>query len=306
MHHRLTAAVNTLKTPKFWLRQLKGLLAGLALMLGFLYLTQRSFIYQASAMPAAAFANAVSSAFAPGTTILEPFKAIVVEPPANVPVNAVAILFHGNAGLGGSRGGLAPVFAKRGIRLILAEYPGYGPRDGEPTEESIVTDARALYAAVLKRYPGVPVMLVGESLGTGPATLVAAQPGAGVPPPSRLVLLTPYRSLSETAARTMWMLPVRHLVKDVFDVEGTLPRYKGPVSILVAGQDEVLGAEQGQFLGRLPRPPGAPALAYVELPRSHHNDWRFDIKTDQWTTLLGLSEPDESLQVSMPRQLPRP
>lgn len=289
MHPRLATAVNTLKTPQFWLRQLKGLLAGLAVTLGFLYLTQRSFIYQAHPMPQAAFAEAVRSAFAPGTTVLEPFKAIVVEPPANLPVNAVAILFHGNAGLGGGRGGFAPVFAKRGIRLILAEYPGYGPRDGEPSEESIVADARALYAEVLKRYPGVPVMLVGESLGTGPAALVAAQPGAGVPPPARVVLLTPYRSLAETAARTLWMLPVRHLVKDVYDVEAALPLYAGPVSVLVAGQDEVVGAAQGRALGKQTRPQGAGALAYVELPTSHHNDWRFEIKPEQWTSLLGYS-----------------
>lgn len=306
MHPRLTTAFNTLKTRRFWFRQLRGLLAGLVLALVFLYLTQRSLIYQAQPMSPAAFAGAVRSAFAPGTTILEPFKAIVVEPPANVPVTAVAILFHGNAGLGGGRGAFAPVFAKRGIRLILAEYPGYGPRDGEPTEESIVTDARALYAAVLKRYPGVPVMLVGESLGTGPAALVAAQPGAGVAPPSRLVLLTPYQSLAETAARTLWMLPVRHLVNDVYDVEGELSHYTGPLGILVAGQDEVLGPEQGRALGKQIRPYAAPPLAYVELPKSHHNDWRFDIKPEQWTRLLGYSVQDTVGVAEMPRALPRP
>lgn len=306
MHRRITLALATLKSRRFWLRQLKGLVAGLTIMLVFLYLTQRSFIYQARPMPPAAFADAVRSAFAPGTTILEPFKAIVVEPPANVPVTAVAILFHGNAGLGGGRGGLAPVFAKRGIRLILAEYPGYGPRDGEPTEESIVTDARALYAEVLKRYPGLPVILVGESLGTGPATLVAAKPGLGVAAPSRLVLLTPYQSLAETAARTLWMLPVRHLVKDVYDVEGELSHYTGPLGILVAGQDEVLGPEQGRALGKQIRPYAAPPLTYVELPASHHNDWRFSIKPEQWSKLLGYSVQEGAGAMEMPRTLPRP
>jgi pimeloyl-ACP methyl ester carboxylesterase len=303
MHHPLSAALNALKTRQFWLRQLKGLLIGVALAMVVLYFMQRSLFYQGTQMSSAEFAAAVDSAFAPGTTILEPFKAIVVEPPAGQPVVAVAILFHGNAGLGGARGGLAPVFGKRGIRLILAEYPGYGPREGETTEESVVSDARALYAEVLKRYPGVPVMLVGESLGTGPATLVAANP-AGAPPPSRLVLLTPYRSMAETAARTVWMLPVRYLVKDVFDVEAALPRFTGPLSILVAGQDEVLGAAQGRFLGQQRRAPGAASRAYVELPASHHNDWRFDMTSARWTELLGYAEQAGKAPNPMPKAEP--
>lgn len=286
MPRLLQQAVDAARSPRFWLRQLRGLVTGLLFATVFLYFTQRSVIYRPTQLSPEQFTAAVQKAFGPQTRVLKPFQAIVVEPPAGQPVLATAILFHGNAGLGGGRGVFGPVFAKRGLRLVLAEYPGYGPRPGEPSEQSLVQDARVLYAEVVRQFPGAPVMLVGESLGTGVAALLAADPGpAG--PPARLVLLTPFRSLSETAARTLWMLPARYLVKDPFDVEGALKRYQGPLSVLVAGADEVVGAEQGRWLVEQARQRQGASLAYVDIPGTGHNTWRFDIKPAQWSQLLG-------------------
>ena len=43
---------------------------------------------------------------------------------------ATAVVFHGNAGHAGHRAVYAQRLAQLGLRVILAEYPGYGPRDG--------------------------------------------------------------------------------------------------------------------------------------------------------------------------------
>ncbi len=50
--------------------------------------------------------------------------------------------------------------------MILAEYPGYGPRDGKPDEESLVADAQATIELAHRLY-GAPVLLIVESLGAG-------------------------------------------------------------------------------------------------------------------------------------------
>ena len=269
--------------PSYWKRPVWILMVCLMAALGALYVGQRHLIYFPTRISHAQFEGGVKAIFGARRSILAPFDAIVIEPPADTPVQATAILFHGNAGLGLDRGHFAPVFAQRGVRLIIAEYPGYGARGGAPTERMLVEDADALYAAVSRRYPDVPIWLVGESLGAGVSVQVAARQSAR--PPSRLVLLTPFMSLSETAARAYRFLPVRYLVKDRFDSAGQLQHFAGPVAILIAEQDEVVGAAQGRALAQVSRARG-PTVS-VEIAGAGHNSWSVLITDAQWTQLLG-------------------
>jgi hypothetical protein len=261
------------------------LLGCLAVLLGGLYAGQRQLIYFPRKMSPAEFAAEVRAALGERAEILAPFDAVVIEPPPATAARGTAIVFHGNASLGLDRAHLAAVFAARGLRLVLAEYPGYGPRGGAPTERALVADGEALYAAVLRRYPDAPVLLVGESLGTGVAVQVAVRQAQR--PPARLLLLTPFLSLAETAARVYWFLPARYLIRDRFDSAGELPRFSGPVAILVAARDEVVGAAQGRALGQLSRLRGE--TTYIEIPEAGHNTWSALMTDAQWTLLLGLA-----------------
>jgi len=261
------------------------LLTCLVIALGALYAAQRRLIYFPTRIPSTQFANEVRASFGSRATILAPFDAIVVEPSAGIPVRATAIWFHGNASLGLDRGHFAPVFTQRGLRLVLAEYPGYGARSGAPTERTLIDDGDALYERISQLYRDLPILLVGESLGGGVAVQVAAN--QSMRPPSRLVLLAPFLSLAETAARAYWFLPVRHLIKDRFDSAARLPRYSGPVAILVAEKDDVVGAAQGRALAQLSRLRGE--TVFIEIPEAGHNSWPALIKDEQWTELLGVS-----------------
>jgi uncharacterized protein len=248
-----------------------------------LYVGQRGLVYFPVRMEPGQLATRAAAEFGGRAIVLAPFDAVVVEPPFDVPARGTAILFHGNAALGIDRDDLAPVFAARGLRLVLAEYPGYGARAGRPSERALVEDAGALYAEVRERYPTVPIVLVGESLGSGVAAQLAALESS--PPPARLVLLVPFLSLAETAARVYPFLPARYLVKDQFDSAGALLRYPGPVAILAAEKDEVVGADQGRALARVARSRGQ--TVYVELAEAGHNSWTALITDAQWTALLG-------------------
>jgi hypothetical protein len=153
--------------------------------------------------------------------------------PGGAPV-ARAVVLHGNAGAALDRTYLRDVLQAPGLppmEVILLEYPGYGPRPGAPTEASIVA---AVVDAVDQLGPGLPVVLVGESLGSAAAALAAAErPGV-----AGLLLLTPVASVTSLARRHYPFAPA-FLVRDAFRADEALPRYPGPVAFLVAGRDEV-------------------------------------------------------------------
>lgn len=51
------------------------------------------------------------------------------------------IVFHGNAGAAIDRSYYVDALTPLGYRVVLAEYPGYGGRSGQPREKVFVADA---------------------------------------------------------------------------------------------------------------------------------------------------------------------
>ena len=93
--------------------------------------------------------------------------------------------------------------------MILAEYPGYGGRRGQISENSMITDAVSVVQRVHEQYKG-PIYLLGESLGCG----VAAGAAAAAPVPlNGLILITPWDTLPDLAQSLYWYLPARYLVQ---------------------------------------------------------------------------------------------
>jgi pimeloyl-ACP methyl ester carboxylesterase len=135
--------------------------------------------------------------------------------------------------------------------------------------------------AVREHYPAEPVTLVGESLGSGVAVQVAA---ALMKKPARLVLLTPFVSLVDIARKVFPWVPVELLLRHRFESNRQLLEYKGPVSVLIAGRDEVLGADQGRALGAIAHSRGPTAV--VEIAEASHSDWCDRITESQWSELL--------------------
>jgi uncharacterized protein len=256
-------------------------LLGVAARLAWLFVHQRSIIYDRGVLTRSALDVRIKHAFQGKAHDLPPFDALVVEPSA-CPIKGSAVWFHGNGGIAADRAHFVPVFASRGIRLVLAEYPGHAARAGEPSEQSLVKDALALYAHLQARYPG-PIWLIGESLGTGIATQVAAQ---SPHKPERLVLLTPFLSLAEAAAQRYPWVPVRLILKDQFDSSRHLPKYRGPVSILIAQLDEVIHPRQAHSLSRIARRCGED-IRVLEIQNATHSGWCSLICDDEWSYLLG-------------------
>ena len=175
------------------------------------------------------------------------------------------VVFHGNAGAAAYRDYYVTALEGLGYRVVLAEYPGYGGRISELSEKSLVADARETAARAREEFGG-PLYLWGESLGCGVASALAADP---VLRPQGVILLTPWDSLLHEAQAQFPWLPVRLLMRDVYDNVANLASYTGPVAVIMAGRDEVI---PNRLTENLFRSLVGPKRIWT-FANAGHNDW---------------------------------
>ena len=96
---------------------------------------------------------------------------------------APAILyFHGNGEIAADYDGIAPLYTRLGITLLVMDYRGYGRSDGTPTAGNLLADAVATFDAVghiFEKNDLTPARLyvMGRSLGSAAAIEVALHAG---------------------------------------------------------------------------------------------------------------------------------
>lgn len=208
------------------------------------------------------------------------FRGLVAEPQGIA--RGTVIVFHGNAGHAGHRAFYAQALAPLGFRVILAEYPGYGPRSGKPVEASLVADAGETVALAHGQYGG-PLLLMGESLG---AAVAAA---AGVHHRERLaglVLITPWDRLANVASHHYPWLPVRWLLRDRYDTAARLAHFDRPVMVIVAEQDSIVPARMGKALHATL---GGPKRL-MTIDGAGHNDWLDRVDATWWRKATDLAQ----------------
>ena len=185
------------------------------------------------------------------------------------------IIFHGNAGTAIDRSYYSEALVKLGYRVLLAEYPGYGGREGKPSESVFVTDARETIKLIQQEY-GNPIYVWGESLGSGVVASTVSDSSLSV---DGIVLITPWDSLPNLAQNTYSFFPVRWIVLDKFDSVKNLKSFKGNIGILIAGEDKVIPAKFGNNLYE--SLPDANKKSWF-LESAEHNDWIYYIDDSWW------------------------
>jgi pimeloyl-ACP methyl ester carboxylesterase len=197
----------------------------------------------------------------------------------------VILLCHGNAGTALDRFFYAKDMAHLGYPLVLFEYPGYGARAGEMRESSLVSAAVEASRAAVEQF-GEPLYLLGESLGCGVASAVA---GSGEVPVAGVVLVTPWDSLPLLAQSLYWYLPAKWLTRDQYDNVRNLKRYRGPVAIAIAENDEVIPPRHGRRLFDLL----AGRKKLWVLPGAGHNNWPAVVDSRWWGEVMRFVAPQE-------------
>ena len=248
---------------------------GPLLFLGAIFLMQDRLLY----MPSKVDVHRVASGALRAWPSPQEFRGLVAEPAGAV--RGTAIVFHGNAGHAGHRGFYAQALVPLGLHVILAEYPGYGPRGGALGEASLVADAEETLAIAHRQY-GAPLLLMGESLGAA----VAAAAGARHPELTvGLLLITPWDQLARVGSHHYPWLPVKWMLRDGYDTLASLAKFDRPVVIAVAERDTIVPARFGTALHDAL---GGPKRLIV-VKASDHNDWPDRVDAHWWRDAISFA-----------------
>ena len=158
------------------------------------------------------------------------------------------LFFHGNGANWQSSALVTARLARAGYGIMAAEYRGYSGNAGTPSEAGLYEDARAAWRFLREkqRLAESEIVLVGNSIGSGVATQLATEVRARA-----LVLISPFDSMEETAARKLRWLPVRLLLRDRYRNDQKLPEIGEPILILHGEADSLIALEQAQALAKV-------------------------------------------------------
>jgi uncharacterized protein len=214
------------------------------LLLGYLFIVQRSLLY----LPDRTVPDLAAAGLGPGRavslTTADGLQLLAWHAPSGAPDAPVMVYLHGNAGHIGHRAGKVLPYLEAGWGLLLVEYRGYGGNPGQPTEAGLYADARAALDFV--QAAGVPadrIVLYGESLGAAVAVQVASERTVGA-----LVLEAPFAALGSLAQHHYPYVPARWLVRDRFDTLSKIAGVGTPLLILHGERDAVTPVRFGRLV----------------------------------------------------------
>jgi pimeloyl-ACP methyl ester carboxylesterase len=176
--------------------------------------------------------------------------------------SCVWLMAHGNAGQASQRAYVLQRMAPTDA-LYVVEYPGYGARPGVPAMAAMNAAVADAYEILRRAHPATSVCVLGESIGSGPASMLATR----AQPPDKIVLVVPFDVLANVAAGHFPLLPVRLVLKDRWDNVAALKSYPGPVDIFAADRDQVIPTSHARKLA------AAVPQARLTLFAGAHNEW---------------------------------
>eukprot|EP01038_Epipyxis_sp_PR26KG_P007608 gene7608-10359_t len=239
----------------------------------------------------------------------------------NNQANIFCIHFHGNA----CDLGQISVCAEResdafNAHYMIIDYPRFGISDGHPNE--VVMDEVAIcvfdYVTKALQVPPSRIVLIGRSIGTGPACSVAAYAESQGKSVASVILQSPYTSLRNTAADLLgcvsfFMLdrwPNWYHLTDISNKN----IIRSPVLFLHADQDKIIAVHHSQILHDLRVKAGMKSELFIQRSSANfikgHNffDYNLDllkpIKDFLKTNEISLTANDKSkLSLQIPLEI---
>jgi fermentation-respiration switch protein FrsA (DUF1100 family) len=153
------------------------------------------------------------------------------------------LYFHGNAGHIGDRRGYIEDLRRLPANVFALDYRGYGRSEGKPSEDGLYRDARAAYDWLVQRTPPEKIVVLGKSLGGGPACELASTVPVG-----GLIAQSAFTSAKDMSRIVMKLFPARWFMRTRYDNLAKVPSIRCPKLFIHGRQDEMIPFRMGEAL----------------------------------------------------------
>jgi uncharacterized protein len=187
--------------------------------------------------------------------------AVFVEPAAR-PAQAAVLLCHGIGETVTQWFGVQQLLASKNVASLVFDYSGFGKSTGRPDWDQFELDASAAFAALERLAPGMPISVVGFSLGSGIATAIINQL-----PAHRLILCEAFTSF-RGAANAAWIpRPLARFVPPIWHAQQQLAQCRLPVLVVHGERDRLFPVTMAHDLASY----CIPAAEVILVPDTSHN-----------------------------------
>ena len=142
---------------------------------------------------------------------------------------------HGNGGDVTRCVNAAKTYTDINYDCFVLDYRGFGKSEGEIiSQNQFYADVEIAYDSLCNNYKEQNIIIVGYSIGTGPASMLASKSDA-----KHLILLAPYYSMLDMMNNKYPLVPGYFLEYKLKTYE-FIPKVKSPISIFHGDADEII------------------------------------------------------------------
>jgi len=234
---------------------------------GYMYFAQESFIFH----PEKISSNSKIEFSLPAELINIPVEGanlsgalFKVEKP-----KGLIFFLHGNAGNLLDQENAAKFYTNLNYDFFTVDYRSFGKSTGEMKDEKqFFQDVQTTYDLIKKSYSEDSITIIGYSVGTAPAAMLASTNDA-----KKLVLIAPYYSLGDMTVRKYKIIPT-FLLKYKFETYKYIQKVKSPILIIHGDIDSVIPFEASQQLSKLLKK----GSEFYPITNQGHDDFEMNSK----------------------------
>ena len=188
------------------------------------------------------------------------------------------IYFHGNAGNIYHRIPSLLQLHQFGINVIGVSYRGYGKSEGEPSEEGVYLDGKAVfrYAVEQLAFPKENIIILGRSIGTTVAINTAQNKQIG-----GVILITPLTNGKEQA-EAAGLGAISLLAGSSFDNITKIGNIKSPLLVIHGTNDQVIPFSMGKEIFDRAKV----KKKFVKIEGANHNNLHDDYGKKYWLPII--------------------
>lgn len=187
----------------------------------------------------------------------------------------VVILLHGNGGNRLHRIETCRLLASLNMHVFAFDYRGYAENPGSPSQTGLLNDARAFwkYAVRDRKIDPQRIILMGESLGGGVATLFTSELCQQKTPPAGLILRSTFSSMVDAASHHFSWVPVSLLLWDRYPCQKVISQIDCPLLFIHGTADQIVPYALGKKLFDAANPTSARGIPkqMVTIKQGTHN-----------------------------------